>query len=84
LEVPKLGIRLLVGVTSAKTVTVKVPSGEIAWSDIISGSPYEETTPTYTDNWGNAFRGLGWDGTYQSGTVNDSIKLIIETYTPSP
>jgi hypothetical protein len=82
LKVPKLGVRLFQDV-STQTVTVQVPSGEFAWSGIISGSPYEETSP-YTNNWGNAFRGLGWDGlAYQSGTVNDSIKLTIETYTPS-
>jgi hypothetical protein len=73
--VPTLGQNMFSQVTAAKAVTVKVPSGAAAWSGIIGSY----TTDTTTGNWGNAFRGKGWDGTsYLSGVVNENIKLTIE------
>jgi hypothetical protein len=76
--VPTLEENTFDGVDTAKTVTVKVPSGAAAWSGIVSGSPYNETG-SYTNNWGNAFRGMGWNGTgYLTGTVNANIIITIE------
>jgi hypothetical protein len=78
---PALGSGMFSHVGTAKTVTVKVPSGEAAWDGktgtYSGGSPYAE-------NWGNGFRGGGWDGSaFLSGNaVNGNITLIIETYTP--
>jgi hypothetical protein len=70
---PVLGTNMFDFVTG-KTVTVKVPSGATGYG----ASP----TDTTTGNWGNAFRGKGWDGTnYLGGTVNGNINLTIE-YTP--
>jgi hypothetical protein len=64
------------GVDAAKPVTVQVP-GNVAWETIISGSPYSGNDNT--GNWGNAFRGGGWDGTgYLDGEVNANISLTIE------
>jgi hypothetical protein len=46
-----------------------------------------DSTDTTTQNWGNAFRGLGWVSAgeysvYSSGLVNGAIILVFETYTP--
>jgi hypothetical protein len=74
--VPTLGVIIFDG-TSTKPVTVKVPSGITAWDSIVSGSPYQGGNTT--NNWGNAFRGKGWDGTnYLGGTVNGNINLTIQ------
>ena len=57
----------------AKPVTVKVPSTATGYGT----SPIDTTT----ENWGNAFRGMGWDGTnYLTGTVNPNINLMIEYF----
>jgi hypothetical protein len=69
-KAPRLGIALFHDSTFAQTVTVKVPSDATGY-----GSSPSDTT---TDNWGNAFRGKGWDGTnYLGGTVNANIELTI-------
>jgi hypothetical protein len=59
---------------NSKTVTVKVPSGATGYGS----SPTDATT----NNWGNAFRGLGrnWQNssiTTFGVTVNTNINLII-------
>jgi len=60
---------------SSKSVTVKVPSGATGYGAI----PASYTTDTTTNNWANAFRGKGWNGSYyHSGSVNDNISLRIE------
>jgi hypothetical protein len=57
-----------------KSVTVKVPSGATGYGTV----PFDNGD-TSADNWGNAFRGKGWDGTsYLTGTVNGNITLTIE------
>jgi hypothetical protein len=60
-------------ISTAKTVTVLVPN---------TGSAYGPISAAYSgsgtaNNWGNAFRGKGWDNTssYGSGTVNSCITL---------
>jgi hypothetical protein len=66
-----LGILMLNGITANRTVTVKVPNGATGYG----------TSPTNTtaDNWGNGFRGAGWDGsTTGSGYINTYITLKIE------
>ncbi|MDR2019427.1 MAG: leucine-rich repeat protein, partial [Treponema sp.] len=74
---PALRTNMFSGINSPKTVTVKVPSGATAWDSIVSGSPYSGSDTT--DNWGNAFRGKGWNGAnYLSGGVNGNITLTIE------
>jgi hypothetical protein len=79
---PELGTNMFVGVpntyaseTGTKSVTVKVPDNA-AWSGIIGTYSGSDTTP----NWGNAFRGGGWNGTgmMDSSTVNENISLTIE------
>jgi hypothetical protein len=67
-------------VTVAKSVTVRVPSGATGYGMI----PGSYTTDTISDNWGNAFRGKGWNRTtnaYGTGTVNGNITLTVE-YVP--
>ena len=67
---PTVGIEPFLYVTSPKPVTVIVPADATGYGN----SP---TNPT-ENNWGNAFRGRGWDGTnYLSGTVNSNINLSI-------
>jgi hypothetical protein len=75
---PTLGTDMFRYINSAKTVTVKVPSGAAAWDSIVSGSPYSGASAT--NSWGNGFRGKGWDGsaTIDSGGVNGNITLTIE------
>ncbi|MDR2479534.1 MAG: hypothetical protein LBD48_09515, partial [Treponema sp.] len=61
-------------VSFPNTVTVKVPSGA-------SGYTYNNGSDTTTQNWGNAFRGMGWEGdppAYRTGEVNSNITLSIE------
>jgi hypothetical protein len=74
---PELGTSMFGDVNFAKLVIVKVPDND-AWSGLISGSPYDQDTAPFDGNWGNAFRGGGWDGTYLTGTVNTNITLKIE------
>jgi hypothetical protein len=74
--VPNLGTSIFDGINSAQTVTVSAPLMAI----LDYGSAYYSDTD-YSDNWGNAFRGRGWDGTnYLSGTVNTNISLLFEGY----
>jgi hypothetical protein len=79
--VPNLGGTMFSYNDESKIVTVKV-SNNVAWSGIIGGSPYSGADTT--DNWGNGFRGGGWNGTAMmtSSLVNSNITLTIETYTP--
>ncbi|MCL2705360.1 MAG: leucine-rich repeat domain-containing protein [Spirochaetaceae bacterium] len=54
-----------------RSVIVSIPSGATGYGL----SPVD----TITQNWGNAFRGMGWDGTsYLTGSVNPNINLIIQ------
>jgi hypothetical protein len=72
---PTLGTNMFNGVDSAKNVTVKVPSGATGY-----GTPGTYTGADAADNWGNAFRGKGWDGSgCLTGTLNSNISLTIET-----
>jgi hypothetical protein len=78
---PSLGTEMFIVIDALQTVTVMVPLDAADWNTIVSGSPY--TGADTANNWGNAFRGIGWDGTnYLNGTVNSNITLTIETYTP--
>jgi hypothetical protein len=73
---PTLEINLFNNVTANKTVTVKRPTS----ADSQYGAAPADTT---VQNWGNAFRGKGWDGTsYLTGTVNGYITLAIEDTPP--
>jgi hypothetical protein len=66
--------------TPAMTVIVKVPAGATGYGTI----PAAYTTDTATQNWANAFRGMGWSSTggYGAGTVNTNITLNIQYLTP--
>jgi hypothetical protein len=56
------------GVSAAKSVTVKVPTGASA---------------SYDTDWQNGFKGAGYTGSSAgSGTVNTNITLTIEEYMP--
>jgi hypothetical protein len=71
---PKVGTNMFYG-GSSQTVTVKVPYGATGYGTIPATYSGSDSSP----NWGNAFRGLGWDGTnYSGGYVNSSITLNIE------
>jgi hypothetical protein len=69
---PTLGYKVFDYVTAAKTVTVQVPSDAAGYG----ASPANTTT----ENWGNGFRGGGWDGSsfVSGGSVNSNITLTIE------
>jgi hypothetical protein len=71
-----VGVYMFINSGSAKTVTVKVPSGAAGYGTI----PGTYTADTTTENWANAFRGMGWSssGGYGTGTVNSNITLDIQ------
>jgi uncharacterized repeat protein (TIGR02543 family) len=77
-EAPSLAIDLFYDVSVPKTVTVRVPAGATGYGTI----PATYSGADATNNWGNAFRGKGWNGTnYLGGTVNSNVTLTIG-YTP--
>jgi hypothetical protein len=74
---PTLGGRIFNFVDS--TVTVKVPSGATGYADSLPATFANSDT---TANWGNGFRGGGWNGSaFWGGAsyVNSNISLTIET-----
>jgi hypothetical protein len=81
LAAPRVGINIFESVSDPKTVTVKVPSGATGYGTI----PAAYDTDTVTENWANAFRGMGWNETsgygagYSPGyySVNGYITLNI-------
>jgi hypothetical protein len=76
---PTLGPEIFLTIFNSITVTVKVPSGATGYGTV----PGTYTGSDTTGNWGNAFRGMGWDGTsYGAGYPNSNITLSIEEITP--
>jgi hypothetical protein len=75
--VSTLGYGMFDGITAAKTVTVKVPTLATGYGTI--SAIYDETS-SYTENWGNGFRGRGWDGLAFTpyGSINNNITLVIQ------
>jgi hypothetical protein len=73
---PTLGTDMFNNVTAPKTVTVKVPFGATGYGTVPGTYTGADTTP----NWGNGFRGGGWNGSAltSSSTVNSNITLTIE------
>jgi hypothetical protein len=75
---PGLFHAIFARVDSAKSVTVKVPSGATGYGTI----PATYTGTDTTANWGNGFRGGGWTGTgFISGgasDINSNITLKVE------
>jgi hypothetical protein len=80
--VPMLDVAMFYGITAAKAVTVKVPNNA-AWS----GKTGTFTGGDTTDNWGNGFRGGGWDGSAiidssvsdgSTNGINSNITLTVE------
>jgi hypothetical protein len=71
---PVLGVNLFYSnAYDSKLVTVRVPSGATGYD-----LPFDYSD-TYTYNWGNAFRGIGWDGeSYLDGEVNLYITLYVD------
>jgi len=80
---PNLGIEIF-GTRSyydvSRTVKVKIPTGATGYSP--AASPFTGTSVTVsgttsTSNWGNGFRGMGWDGTSTTTTTTDSLNQKI-------
>ena len=80
---PALGPEMFYDV-GARTVTVLVPSGATGYGEV--PGTYNETSAPYTANWGNGFRGGGWNGSamMDSGdsNVNANISLTITELAP--
>ena len=69
---PAVGTGLFGGITSSQTIAISRPSTA---ASAYGTAPDKENT--VTENWGNAFRGKGWDGsTYLDGSVNGNISLV--------
>jgi hypothetical protein len=81
---PTLGIRIFgFSVNSTPiTVTVYIPaSAKQAYGVPDLPTTNFNNSNTTANNWGNAFRGKGWDGTnYGIGSVNNKITLVFQTY----
>ena len=75
---PKVGRRIffiVIPKLSSQTFTLKVPAGATGYGPI----PATYSGTNSTNNWGNAFRGIGWDGSnYLNGTADSNITLNIE------
>jgi hypothetical protein len=89
---PMLGTSIFWEITTAQTVTVKIPASAKSAYGVpnLPGTNFDNTNTT-ADNWGNALRGKGWNGTtYGNGVsssvnsastdVNNNITLVFETY----
>jgi hypothetical protein len=79
LNAPTLSDKIFSDVNSAKTVTVKVPSGATGYGTI----PATYTGTDTTVNWGNGFRGGGWyenkfNGYEGTSAINRNITLHIQ------
>jgi len=69
---PTLGSNMFDHVT-AITVTVRFPISATGYGSVPSNIT--------TQNWGNAFRGMGWNGgVYGTGDVNGNITIVYQTY----
>jgi hypothetical protein len=80
---PMLGSYLIDYVSTPKTVTVQVPTAVPDTGSDYGPIPATYNTDTTTNNWGNAFRGKGWNGTsYRTGTVNGNVTLEVTYITP--
>lgn len=92
---PTVGVKLFSGIDAPqdapqdahKTITVKIPSGKKEAYGLPDPSAFNNApggNGQYADNWGNAFRGKGWDRfAYNpggNGRVNPYISLVFETY----
>jgi hypothetical protein len=70
------------GTSFSKTVKVKIPTGATGYSP--AASPFAGTSVTVSgtsSNWGNGFRGMGWNGTTttaNTNALNQNISLTIE------
>ena len=72
---PTLGASMFSSINDAKTVTVKVPSNATEYGTLPSTYSGEDETV----NWGNGFRGKGWNGSaFTSGSINSNITLTIQ------
>jgi hypothetical protein len=74
---PTLGYSMLYGIT-ARTVTVKVPSGAAGY-----GTPATYSGTDTTTNWGNGFRGGGWTGSVFDpyggvSYINTDITVVVQ------
>jgi hypothetical protein len=75
---PTLGYYMFHHITTAKTVTVKVPSGAAGYGTV--PATYSGSTNT-TANWGNGFRGGGWNGSaFINGAsdINTNITVVVQ------
>jgi hypothetical protein len=79
---PAVGHGMFDSVSSAKSVTVRVPDGAEGYGDIPKTYPNEETAfNNYA--WGDGFRGAGWtqNGSFVNfGSCNDSITVSIQSF----
>ena len=73
---PTLGYNMFGSINGAKAVTVKVPSGATGYGTL----PSTYSGSYSTVNWGNGFRGKGWDGSafISYGSINSYITLTIQ------
>jgi len=74
-KAPTVGYRMFDGVSVPKNVTVEIPAGATGYGSI----PGTYNSGNVTENWGHAFRGIGWNGTsYLTGNPPNSVTLEIK------
>jgi hypothetical protein len=73
---PTLGYGMFGYINTARTVTVKVPSGATGYGTL----PATYSGTDSTEAWGNGFRGGGWNGSslWSGGSINSYITVIIQ------
>jgi hypothetical protein len=70
---------MFTGVSSAKTVIVKVPSGAAEYVPKGKSLPVTYAGSDSAVCWGNGFRGKGWNGnSFTGGANNSNITLRIQ------
>jgi hypothetical protein len=75
---PSVGLNMFGLLSPAITVTVKAPGIELRSPTGYGTEP--ATSDTTSNNWGNAFRGKGWDriSGYKNGIVQGNITLVYQ------
>jgi hypothetical protein len=77
---PTVGTNIFADIDVNRPVTVRIPSGSL---EAYNPGGTFNNADTATNNWGNAFRGKGWDrdtGIYGGFGGNGFIQLTFEGY----
>jgi len=74
-EAPEAWYESFNDVNVTKNVIIRIPFGSTSYGTL----PFVNND-TSTENWGNVFRGMGWNGSFMDGDVNPNINLTFVEY----